>query len=81
MNLFPQVFNVSVSSTQRQIFLITRVFGTMQFESMLQKRFSCSYRGETSLPMRIINPSTHWAFTCLKTGIETPKQGVKSVQS
>ena len=53
----------------------------MQFESMLQKRFSCSYRGETSLPMRIINPSTHWAFTCLKTGIETPKQGVKSVQS
>ena len=38
LNLFPQVFNVSVSSAQRQIFVIARVFDIMQFDNMLQKR-------------------------------------------
>ena len=80
INLFRQVFNVSVSSTQRQIFVIARVFDIMQFD-MLQKFFNCSHCGSTSLPTRIIEPSTHLAFTCSKLTIETLQQGVKPVQS
>ena len=78
INLFFQVFNVSVSSAQRQIFVIARVFDIMQFD-MLQKYFNCSYRGSTSLPMRIIEPSTYWTFTCSKSAIETLGKGIKSV--
>ena len=80
MNLFCQVFNVSVSSAQRQIFVIARVFDIMQFD-MLQKCFNCSYRGSTSLPTRNIEPYTHRALTCSNSAIETLKQGVKFVQS
>ena len=53
-NIFPQVFNVSASSAQRQIFEITLAFDIMQFDNMLQKCFNCSYCGSTSLPTRII---------------------------
>ena len=70
INLFLQVFNVSVSSAQRQIFVIPRVFDIMQLD-ILQKCFNYSYRGSTSLPTRIIEPSTHWIFTCSKSPIET----------
>ena len=51
INFFPQVFNVSVSSAQRQIFVTAHVFGIMQFD-MLQKCCDCSYQ----------IPSTHWAL-------------------
>ena len=63
--LFREVFYVSVSSTQRQIFVSARVSDIMQFENMLQKCFNCSYRGSTSLPTRIIESSTHWALPIL----------------
>ena len=33
------------------------------------------------LPTRIIEPSTHWTFTCSKSAIEIVEQGIKSVQS
>ena len=79
INLFPRVFNVSVSSALRQIFVTARVFDIMQFDNMLQKGFNCSFRGSKSLPTRIMEPSTHWAFTCPKSAIETLEQGVKSV--
>ena len=75
------MFNVSVRSAQRQIFVIERVFDIMQFDNMLQKRFNCTYRGSKSLPTRIIEPSTHWEFTCSKSAIETLEQGVKYIQS
>ena len=81
INLFCQVFHVSVSSAQGQIFVIARVFDIMQFENMLQKYFNCSYCSNTSLQTRIIKPSTHWAFTCSKSALETLEQGVKSIQS
>ena len=81
INLFRHVFNVSVSSTQRQIFVIARVFDILQFDNMLQKYFNYIYRGSTSLATRIIESSTHWAFTCSKSLIETLEQGVKSAQS
>ena len=58
-----------------------RVFDIMQFDNMLQKCFNCSYRSSTQLPTRIIETSTHWTFTCLKSAIETLNQGVKSVQN
>ena len=80
LNLFPQVFNVSVSSAQRQIFVIARVFDIMQFDNVLQKCFNCSYHSGTSLPARIIEPSTDWAFTCSTSAIETLEQGIKSVK-
>ena len=67
---FPLVFIVSVSYTRRQIFVIARVFDIMQFD-MLQKCFNCSYRGSTLLPTKIIESSTHWAFTCSKSAIKT----------
>ena len=51
----------------------------MQFKNMLHKCFNCSYRGRTLLPTRIIEPSTHWEYTCLKLTIETLVQGVKFV--
>ena len=70
-----------MSSAQRQIFVNARVFDIMQFGNMLQKCLNYSYRGSTSLPTRIMEPSTHWSFTCLKSAIETLKQGVKSGQS
>ena len=81
INLLRQVFNVSASSAQRQIFVIALVFDIMQFDNILQKCFNCSYRGSTPLPTRIIEPSTHCVFTCSKTAIGTLEQGVKSVQS
>ena len=56
-----------MSSAQRQILVIARVFEIIQFDNMLQKCFNCSYRGSTSLPSRIIEPSTHWTFTCSKS--------------
>ena len=56
-----------MSSAQRQILVIARVFDIIQFDNMLQKCFNCSYRGSTSLPSRIIEPSTHWTFTCSKS--------------
>ena len=74
-----QAFNVSVSSEQRQIFVISRAFD-MQFDNMLQKCFNCSYRGSTSLPTRIIEPSTHWVFTSSKSAIEILEQGIQSIQ-
>ena len=65
---------LSMSSAQRQIFVTARVFDIMQFDNMLQKSFNCSYRGSASLPTRIIEPSTHWEFTCSKSAIETLEQ-------
>ena len=59
INLFHQVFTVSVSSARWQIFVIAGVFDIMQFESMLQKYFNCSYRGSTPVPTRIIEPSIY----------------------
>ena len=79
INLFCQAFNISVSSTQLDIFVIVRVFDTMQFDNMLQKCFNCTYHGYTSLPTRIIEISTHWTFTFSKTVISTLEQGVISV--
>ena len=70
-----------MSSAKRQIFVIARVFDIMQFDNILQKCFNCSYRSSTSLPTRIMEPSTHWAFTCLTSAIETQEQDGKSVQS
>ena len=51
------------------------------FDNMLQKWFNCNYRRSTSLPRRIIEASTHWAFTCSKSLIETLENSVKYVQS
>ena len=62
------------------IFVIAFVFNIMQFDHMLQIFFNYSY-WYTSLPTRIIESSSHWAFTCSKSTIETVEQGVKSVQS
>ena len=70
-----------MSSTQQQIFEIARIFDIMQFDNMLEKCFNCIYRDSTSLPTRIIEPSTHWALTCSKSSIETLEQGAKFVQS
>ena len=67
--IFSLVFNISVSSTQGQIFVIARVFDVMQFDIMLQKCFNCSYRGITLLLTRTIEPSTHWTFTCSNLAI------------
>ena len=78
---FPQVSNVSLSSTQRQIFVIARVFDIVLFDNILQKRFDCIYHGSTLLPTRIIQISAHWTFICLKPAIETLEQGVKFVKS
>ena len=44
----------------------------MLFDNMLEKYFNCSYRGSTSLPTKIIEPSTHWAFTCSKFVVWNP---------
>ena len=52
----------------------------MQFY-MLQKGFNCSYRGSTSLPTKIIEPSTRYTFNCSKSAIETLEQGVTSLQN
>ena len=53
----------------------------MQFDNVLQKCFSSSYRGSLSLLNRVIEPSTYWVFACSKLAIETLEQGLKSVQS
>ena len=79
VNLFPQVFNASVTIAQWQIFVNASVFDIMQFD-MLQKCLNYSYRGSTSLPTKIMEPSTHWTFTWLKAAIEILKQGAKFVQ-
>ena len=81
INFFSQVFDVSVSSAHRQIFVIARIFNIMQFDNMLEKSFTCSCRGSTSFPTRIVKLSTYWAFTCSNSAIETLEQCVKSVQS
>ena len=78
---FRQVFDVSVSTAQRQFFVIAHIFEIMQFDNMLQKCFNYSYGGSTSLPTSIIEPSTYWAFTCSKSATETLEQAVKSIQS
>ena len=52
-NPLGQVFNVLSSSTQWQIFVIACFFDIMQFDYMLQKCFSCSYRDSTSLPWEL----------------------------
>ena len=70
-----------MSSAQRQTFVIARLFDIMQFDKMLQKCFNCSYRGSTSLPTKIIEPSTHWVFTCSNSAIDRLEQGAKSVQN
>ena len=56
-------------------------FDIVKFGNMLQKCFNCSYRGSTSLPTGIIEPSTHRSFTFSKSIIETLEHGVKSVQN
>ena len=56
-----------MSSAQQQIFVIVRVVDIMEFDNMLQICFNCSYGGSTPLPTRIIEPSTHWLFTCSKS--------------
>ena len=63
----------------RKIF-VAFVFYIMQFDHMLQFVFNRSYQC-TSLPMTIIESSSHWAFTCSKSTIDTLEQGVKSVQN
>ena len=80
-NLFRQVFNVSVCSAQRKIFVIARVFEIMQFDNMLKQFFNCSYRGSTSVPTRIIEPSNYRTFTCSKSTVETVEQGLKKICS
>ena len=65
-----------MSSAHWQIFVITRVFDIVQVDNILQK----CYWGGTSLPTRIIEASTHWAFTCSKSAIETLEQGVEFVK-
>ena len=74
INLFRQVFNVSVCSAGQKIFVIACVFDIMQFDK-LQNFFNCSSRSSTSLPTRIR------AFTCSKSTIETLEHGVKFVQT
>ena len=61
-----------MSSAQRQIFVTARVFDIMQFDNMLEKCFNYSCRSSTSLPTRIIEPSTHWVFTCSKPVVWHP---------
>ena len=43
--------------------------------------FNYYHRGSTLLSTRIIEPSTHRAFTCSNSTIKTLEQGVKYVQS
>ena len=66
-------------SAQPQIFVIKCVSGIIQFDNSLQQLFYYNYYGGTSLPTRVVEPSTHRAFTCSKAIIEILKQGVKSV--
>ena len=70
-----------MSSAQRQIFVIACVFDIMQFDNMLQRCFNCNYHGSESLPTRIIEPSTHWGFTCSKAAMKTIELVVKPVQN
>ena len=81
INLFCHEFKVSKCSAQRKIFVISCVFNIMQFDSMLQNFFNCSYHNSTSLLTKIIKHFSHWAFTCSKLTIETQQQGAKYVQS
>ena len=69
-----------MSSAQRELFVIARVFDITQFDNMLKKYLSYTYRGSTSLPTRTIEHSTHWAFIYSKSILETLEQGKKSVQ-
>ena len=77
INLFCQVINISVCSGYG---FTAFDFNPLQFDHMLHFFFNCSYR-YTLLPTRIIEPSSHWAFICSKSTIETLEQGVKSFQS
>ena len=80
INLFCRVFNVSMSSELRQIFVIARVFDIMQIDNILYKNVLIAviaaahyYQRELSnLLPRIIKPS--------KSAIETLEQGLKPVQ-
>ena len=78
INLFRLVFIVPVCSVQREIFVIACVLEIMHFDYF--NYFNCIYLESTSLPTSIIKPSTHRAFTCSKSTIETLEQGAKSVQ-
>ena len=60
-----------------QIFAL--VLDIMQFDNILQKCFDSSYYGRTSLPTRFMELSTHCAFTCSMSAVETLEQEVKSV--
>ena len=68
-------------STQPKSFVITCVFDILQLDNMLENFFNCSYHGSTSFETRIIQPSSHRAFTCSKSTIKILEQGVKYVQS
>ena len=81
INLFRQVFNVSVCSAQPKIFAIACAFDIMQLDNMLQIFFNCSYHGGTSLQTIIIDPSNHRWFNCWKSTIKAQEQGVTYVQS
>ena len=78
-----------MSSAQLQIFVIARVFNIMQFGNMFQNVWIAFIIIIiviiiiiiVILIIIIIEPSTHCSFACLKSAIETLKQGVKSVQS
>ena len=61
---FRQLFHGLVCSAQLKIFGIACPFDITQFDNTLQKYFNCSYHGSTSLPTRIIEPSSHQTFTC-----------------
>ena len=54
INLLCQVFHISVSSAQPEMFVIARFFDIMQSDNVLQKCLNCRYRGSASLLRRII---------------------------
>ena len=81
INIFRQVFNASVCSTQAKIFVIAYVFDIIWLGNMLQIFFNCSNHGSTSLQTRIVKPSNHCVFTCFKSPIKTLEEDVKYFQS
>ena len=84
-NLFRQVFNVSVCSTQQKILVIACAFDIMQFDNMLQKFLIAviAVHVITNENYRTFQPSG--IFLSVKVNnkliIETLEQGVKYVQS
>ena len=57
INLFGQVFNVSVCSEHQKVFAIACAFDIM----LRQQFFNYNFCGGTSLPTRIFKPSSHHA--------------------